>query len=64
MDGRKRLDSCQQCLDPDDKSFDRCPKILDVDMMEVPGDESTQLCVTVAGMKESITCQLERDGGR
>ncbi|KAL9974072.1 hypothetical protein ACROYT_G011071 [Oculina patagonica] len=44
-----------------DKEFDRCPEIKDVNIRAVPGHEPTLLVLTVAGMKERVTCTL---GGR
>ena len=56
--GTKRL-LCQQCVEPDENSFQRCPEITHVDVTVVDGDKPTQLCLTVAGVKENPTCYLE-----
>ena len=59
VNGKKIWNSCQECLDPDDKLFFNCPKIIDVDELVVNGAESTKLTLTVVGMKSSIRCYLE-----
>lgn len=64
VNGKKIWNSCQQCLDPDDKLFFKCPKIIDVNELVVNGDESTKLTLTVAGMKSNIRCYLEAKDSR
>lgn len=62
--GQNVVDSCGKCLLPSDKGFNSCPEIIDVDIRAVPGHESTRLVLTVAGMKERISCFLEGDNAR
>ena len=61
--GTKRM-LCQQCVEPDEKAFQKCPEITHVDVTVVDGDKSTQLCLTFAGVKEPPTCYLEASGRR
>lgn len=62
--GQKVLDSCGNCLLPSDKGFNSCPEIIDVDITVVPGNKSTRLVLTVAGMKERVNCFLEGNNAR
>ena len=64
VNGKRVKDSCGRCLFKSDKEFDSCPDIIDCDVGVVPGHESTPLVLTVAGMKERLTCLLEGDNGR
>ena len=64
--GKNETDSCGECLDPklDRLQFNKCPKILDVDVKAITGDESTQMCLTIAAPKKIIECYLQRENER
>ena len=66
MRGKNETDSCGECLDPklDRLQFNKCPKILDVDVKAITGDESTQMCLTIAAPKKIIECYLQRENER
>ena len=64
--GKNETDSCGECLDPklDRLQFNKCPKILDVDVKAITGDESTPMCLTIAALKKRIECYLQRENER
>ena len=66
MRGKNETDSCGKCLDPklDQLQFNKCPKILDVDVKAITGDESTPMCLTIAALKKRIECYLQRENER
>ena len=66
MRGKNETDSCGECLDPklDRLQFNKCLKILDVDVKAITGDESTPMCLTIAALKKRIECYLQRENER
>ena len=66
MRGKNETDSCGDCLDPklDRLQFNKCPKILDVDVQAITGDESTPMCLTIAALKKGIECYLQSENER
>ena len=64
--GKNETDSCGECLDPklDPLQFNKCPKILDVDVKAITGDESTPMCLTIAAPKKIIECYLQGENER
>ena len=60
--GKKIRDSCGICLYPNDKTFDKCPEILNVNTRAVPGYEPSVISLQAVGIKRSINCSFGDNG--